>query len=52
MSYFDDVDLHIFTLLEGERNINRPIHKFFKPLEYENVEKGVMLLENYLNKFV
>lgn len=52
MSYFEDVNLHIFTLLEGERNINKPIHKFFKPLEYENVEKGVKLLESYLKEFV
>jgi hypothetical protein len=52
MSYFEDVDLHIFTLLEGERKISNPIHKFFKPLEYENVEKGVKLLESYLKKFV
>lgn len=48
MSYFEDVDLHIFTLLEGERNINKPIHKFFKPLKAENVEKAVKLLESYL----
>jgi hypothetical protein len=52
MSYFEDVNLHIFTLLEGERNINKPIHKFFKPLEYESVEKGVKLLEKYVKRFL
>jgi len=52
MSYFENVELHIFTLLEGERNINKPIHKFFKPLEYGNVERAVKLLEHHLRKFV
>ena len=52
MSYFENVNLHIFTLLEGERNIKRPIHKFFKPLESTNVKNAVKLLENYLKKFV
>jgi len=52
MSYFEDVDLHIFTLLEGERSITKPIHKFFKPLKYDNVDRAVKLLENYLKEFV
>ena len=51
MSYFENVDLHIFTLLEGERNINKPIHKFFKPLTYDNVERAVKLLESHLLAF-
>jgi len=50
MSYFEDVDLHIFTLLEGERSITKPIHTFFKPLQYDNIEKAVKLLENYLKE--
>jgi hypothetical protein len=52
MSYFEDVDLHVFTLLEGERNIKKPIHTFFKPLKYDNVERAVKLLESYLKEFV
>ena len=52
MSYFENVDLHIFTLLEGERKIDKPIHKFFKPLEYNNVERAVKLLESFLKEFV
>ena len=52
MSYFEDVELHIFTLLKGERNIDRPIHKFFKPLKRDNIEKAVQLLECYLKEFV
>lgn len=52
MSYFEDVELQIFTLLEGERNINKPIHKFFKPLQESNVEKAVTLLESSFVEFV
>jgi hypothetical protein len=51
MSYFENVDLHIFTLLEGERNIDKPIHKFFKSLKYDNVAKAVKLLESFLKEF-
>lgn len=41
-----DVDLTIITLLKGERDINRPIHKkeFFKKLTPE-------ILENTIEKF-
>ena len=52
MSYFENVDLHIFTLLEGERDIKKPIHKFFKPLKHGNVERAVKLLESYLKEFI
>jgi hypothetical protein len=51
MSYFENVELHIFTLLEGERNIKKPIHKFFKPLEHNNVDRAVKLLEHHLKNF-
>jgi hypothetical protein len=38
ISYFD-IDLKILTLLEGERKINKPIHKpmYFKPLTRESL---------------
>ena len=32
MSYFD-FKLNIVTFLEGERKVDRPIHKYFKPLD-------------------
>jgi Fe-S cluster biosynthesis and repair protein YggX len=51
MSYFEDVDLNIFTFLKGERNIENPIHKNFKPLEHNIVEKAVKLIENHLKEF-
>ena len=40
MSYFPDVNLTILTLLEGARDIERPIHKreFFKEMSTENVK--------------
>ncbi|MDR2168928.1 MAG: hypothetical protein LBP59_02180 [Planctomycetaceae bacterium] len=52
MSYFEDVDLHILTLLEGERDINKPIHKNFKPLKKNNIENAVKLLESYLKNYL
>jgi Fe-S cluster biosynthesis and repair protein YggX len=50
MSYFENVDLNIFTFLKGERKVEKPIHKNFKPLEYSIVEKAVKLLESHLKK--
>jgi hypothetical protein len=52
MSYFEDVDLHIFTFLKGERDIEKPIHKNFKALNPTIVEKAVKLLENYLKGYL
>lgn len=52
MSYFENVDLKIITLLKGERDINKPIHKNFKPLQKEVLNKVVQLIECELAKFV
>jgi hypothetical protein len=52
MSYFPDVDLNIFTFLRGERRIEEPIHKIFKPLEEESVEKAIALLQADLNNYL
>ena len=54
MSYFDNVDLHIFTFIKGERDIKQPIHKpeYFKPLETSALEKAVFALVNVLEKAV
>jgi hypothetical protein len=40
LSYFD-IDLHVLTLLEGERKVNKPIHKtdYYKPLNHERLEE-------------
>ena len=54
LSYFD-VDLNIFTLLEGERKVDEPIHKkeFIKPLKKESlirtIEKFTGILKNISN---
>ncbi len=48
-----DVDLKIITLLKGERNIDRPIHKaeYYKPLEMSELLKAVDLFANDLRKY-
>jgi hypothetical protein len=48
MSYFQNVDLQIITLLPGERKVDRPINKadFFKPLPLERLENAVDHLVN------
>jgi hypothetical protein len=48
MSYFQNVDLQIITLLPGERKVERPINKpdFFKPLPLERLENAVDHLVN------
>lgn len=52
MSYFD-VDLHIMTLMKGERNVNEPIHNpnFFKTLESKAVIKTVEQIEELLKNY-
>ncbi|MGN8388052.1 restriction endonuclease [Helicobacter pylori] len=52
MSYFESVNLNIVTLLKGERDINQPIHKNFKPLEEENLKKTIKLMENELKIYL
>ena len=49
MSYFE-VDLHIVTLLKGERHIKREIHKrdFYKPLTIESLHNAVYQFEQLL----
>jgi hypothetical protein len=46
LSYFDDVELIVLTLLEGDRKVNRPIHKreFFKEMKAEAVARGIAQL--------
>jgi len=49
LSYFD-IDLNIITLLEGERKVDKPIHKseFFKPLKMEPLIKAINVLKELL----
>lgn len=52
LSYFKEVDLKIFTFLKGERLINKPIHKYFKPLKVSQVKKAVKIIENELKRYI
>lgn len=52
MSHFD-VDLHIMTLIKGERKVDEPIHKaeFFKPLTYAAVVKCIEQIKSLLEEY-
>ncbi len=52
MSYFESVNLNIVTLLKGERDINQPIHKIFKPLDEQILIKTIKLMENELKVYL
>jgi hypothetical protein len=52
MSYFKNVELNIFTFLEGERNVDKPIHKNFKELKEGNVERAIDLMRMELEKYL
>ena len=41
MSYMTGTQLSIATLLEGERKVEFPIHRFYKPLKRENLLRAV-----------
>ena len=47
MSFFPKVTLHVITLLEGERRVDKPIHKkeYYKPLTKESVERAVATMK-------
>lgn len=51
LSHFD-INLHIITLLEGERKVDQPIHKkeFFKPLTKESLYKALVVIAGILKK--
>lgn len=50
-SYFN-CDLNIITLLSGERNINKPIHKHFKPLTMDCLRDAMQVLANDMQRFL
>ncbi len=53
LSYFD-IEMHIITLLKGERKVDKPIHKslFFKQLTRESLERAVKLIEAILEEYL
>ena len=50
MSYMDSVNLHVITLLEGDRKAKCPIHKseFYKPLKRDRLETAASVLAELL----
>jgi len=52
LSYFG-IDLKIITLLEGERKVDKPIHKaeYYKPLTEYSLNKAVRIISNQLKKY-
>ncbi|MDK4585906.1 restriction endonuclease [Kingella kingae] len=51
MSYFENVDLNIFTFIKGERHVDKPINKYFKNLEMDSLKKVVNHLCEILRKY-
>ncbi len=53
LSYFD-IELNIITLLEGERKVDRPIHKpeFYKSLTRKNIENAIQIIEKILSEYL
>lgn len=51
LSFFD-VPLQILTLLQGERNIDKPIHRaeYYKPLTKDSLYKAIDLFKQLLEK--
>ncbi len=54
LSQFDDLNLEIITLLEGNRHVERPIHKeaFFKELEEKNLRLAIDKFKKVLIKYL
>ena len=52
MSYFPQVKLHVQTFIKGERKVDRPIHKYFKPLEKEQIKNAISLLSKEFKKYL
>jgi len=50
LSYFD-VDLKIITLLKEERDIKKPIHKFFKPLTKKSLNAAIKTIAEVLKRW-
>ena len=54
MSHFPGIDLNIVTLLQGERKVNRPIHKteFYKALSHASLDHAIECFSDLLKPFV
>ncbi len=52
LSYFEDVELNIVTFIKGERMVDKPIHKYFKPIEKKQLIYAVELIKNDLSQYL
>ena len=54
MSHFPEVTLNIITLLEGDRDINKPIHKpdYYKPLRHVSLERAIDRFSELLSPYL
>ena len=41
----------MFTFLKGERLVNGPIHKYFKPLSEKKVKEAVEIISRELSNY-
>ncbi|HOM27610.1 MAG TPA: restriction endonuclease [bacterium] len=50
LSYFD-INIHIITLLKGERKVDKPIHKrdYYKPLQIDSLKEAVEVFKFLLS---
>lgn len=53
LSYFPNVDLNIITLVNGERKVDKPIHKkeHYKPINENQVRKAVLKISEDLRGY-
>ena len=40
------------TFIKGERKVNKPIHKYFKPIEEKQLINAVELIKDDLKKYL
>ena len=52
LSYFENVELKIVTFIKGERKVNKPIHKYFKPIEEKQLIFAVNLIKEDLKNYL
>lgn len=52
MSYFPTVDLNIYTFVEGERKVKKPIHKpdYFKPINKNQIATAINAMKQELEQ--
>ncbi len=52
LSYFENVELKIVTFIKGERKVDKPIHKYFKPIEEKQLIFAVNLIKEDLKNYL